>query len=103
MFKPLDALKNFLIIQVSLWPVFLSWIVLVFLLGLLLCLRDNGAHFVDSVYLAFSTALSLGTPSVDSFSSWWRIVELVLDMLGIMLWGIFTFVTAKAIENAYDE
>jgi len=103
MFKPYQALKNFVTIIRSLWLLFLSWASVIFLLGIFVFIREGCGEFSNSMYLVYSTALSLGSPSMDSFQGMWRVVELLLDLFGIILWGIFTSVTMKSIEAAYDE
>lgn len=102
MIRPLVALKNFGIIFVSLWPLLVGWVGVVLFFGVFLFLVREAASFCDSVYLAFSTALTLGIPDVNAYGGGLRIVELLLDFLGVVLWGIFASITMKAIEGAYE-
>ena len=102
MFDPKQAFNNFFVILASLWPLFLAWFAVVAFSGMLLFAKEGCEHFFDKQYLAFSTALSLGSPQLDNFAGAWRVLELVLDFMGIILWGIFTSITMKAIEGAYE-
>ena len=102
MINPITVFVNFFVILGSLWLLFVSWAALVFLLGLLIVVNQGCGSFGDSIYLAYSTALSLGTPNVNVFSGFWCLLELSLDFMGITLWGILTAVTFNAVTGAYE-
>ena len=73
--------------------------VAVFLLGnLFWCITGN--NYGESMSLAFSTFLSLGSPPSDKFSGWLRLIELGIDIMGLLLFAIFTAASIKALERS---
>ena len=100
--NPFLAVRNFFVIFRSLWALFVVWMLAVFSIGLALSVLRPELQIVDSIYAAFSTALTLGTPNMSLFQGAFRLLELLLDFFGVILWGIFTSITMKAIEGAYE-
>lgn len=102
MVQPFVAFKNFGLLTISLWPLLLTWFILMMIGGLILQLPMASASFGETLYLTFSTSLSIGNPDVSLFAGSWRILEVVLRFMGVIIWGVFVSITMKAIEGAYE-
>lgn len=74
---------------------------LVFLLGNALWVIGYPANsYPEAIGISFSTFLSLGSPDHDKFIGGLRVLELLIEVLGLVLFAIFTSAAIKSLERA---
>jgi uncharacterized ion transporter superfamily protein YfcC len=102
MINPVLFFKKFFSLLAGVSLVLLAVIGFDFLVGVLFYCLNDCVGFIDSIYNALATSLSLGKVEDTAYSGWWRIAELILEVSGLLFTGIVVAGAIKAIEKASD-
>jgi hypothetical protein len=79
------------------WPIFLSLLILIMLLGIIIGLRE-GWGIGESLYFAFITGFTIGYGDITPSYPLTRFLAIILSAVGFLFTGILVAIAVQALQ-----